>query len=124
MRRRSPKHRKVYRERLDREGAVLLTHNHISLLQGLLDRPGACALSKWDLIAAAQPYIKRYRGQLPSWWTTYRATYTLNPSWVHWKREGSRLVFRLLPRGRAILDGHVPARILGVGRHVPGRVRP
>lgn len=124
MSRRSPNDRKARPERLSRDGAVLLTHNHISVLQGLMDRPGGRARSKWDLIAAAQPYIKRYRGGLPSWWSIYRATHTIHPSWVHWKREENRLVFRLLPRGRAILEGHVPARILGVGRHVPGRVRP
>ena len=124
MRRRAPRTRAAGPERRTRNGAVLLTHNHISLLQGLLDRPGARAESKHDLILAAQPYIRRYRGQLPSWWTTYRATHTLHPSWVDWKREANRLVFTLLPRGRAILDGQVPARILGVGTYVPGRLRP
>ena len=53
-------------ERRTRDGAVLLSRNHISLLQGLLDRP----------------------------------------------------------RGRAILDGHVRARVAGFGEYVPGRVHP
>jgi hypothetical protein len=81
------------------------------------------AHSKRDLIAAAQPYVHRYRGRTASWWTVDRAVYSLHPSWVHWRRQGNRLVYTLLPRGRAILDGEVPARIVGVGPHVPGIVR-
>ena len=121
MRQRAPKSHGAGRpERLSRDGAVLMSHNHISLLQGLLDRPHGRAESRRDLIAAAQPYVVRYRWRAPSWWTMCLATYTLNPSWVHWRREGSRLVYMLLPRGRAILEGKVPARILGVGMYVPG----
>jgi hypothetical protein len=117
---RAPKTRDRYPERLTRDGAVLLSHNHISLLQGLLDRPLSRAKSKRDLIAAAQPYVRRYRASPPSWWTMNLATYTLHPSWADWERKGGRLVYRLLPRGRAILDGRVPARIIGVGPFVPG----
>jgi hypothetical protein len=43
---------------------------------------------------------------------------------VHWRREGNRKVFTLRLRGRAILDGKVPARIRGIGPYVPGRVAP
>jgi hypothetical protein len=111
----------MYPERRRRDGAVLLTHNHISLLQGLLDRPGGRALSKRDLIDAARPYIKRYRGSVPSWWTTYRSTNTLHPSWVYWKRKGNRIEFRLTPRGRGILDGKVRAHVLGHGAYVPAK---
>jgi hypothetical protein len=117
---RAPKTRDRHPERLTRDGAVLLSHNHISLLQGLLDRPRGRAESKRDLIAAAQPYVRRYRGSPPSWWTMNLATYTLHPSWVNWRRKGGRLIYRLLARGREILDGKVPARIIGVGRFVPG----
>jgi hypothetical protein len=115
---------KIFRrpERRTRDGAVLLSHNHISLLQGLLDRPGARSVSKFDLISAAQPYIRRYRGERPSRGSLYYATSTLHSSWVAWKREGSRVVYRLRPRGRAILDGHVRARVAGFGEYVPGRV--
>ena len=73
------------------------------------------------MIAAARPYIRRYRGDAPSRWGLNLGAYTLHPSWVDWKREGNRLVFTLLPRGRAILDGQVRARIVGVGTFVPGR---
>ena len=123
MRPRAPKGRPGVPERLTRDGAVLLSHNHISLLQGLLDRPGGRAASKRDLIAAAQPYIRRYRPNPPSWWTVNLATYTLNPAWVDWKRQGNRIVFTLRPRGRAILEGEVPARIIGVGPYVPASRR-
>ncbi len=117
----APKTRDRYPERLTRDGAVLLSRRTTSdLLQGLLDRPRSRAESKRDLIAAAQPYVRRYRGSPPSWWTMNLATYTLHPSWVDWRRKGGCLVYRLLPRGRAILNGKVPARIIGVGRFVPG----
>ena len=121
MRPRAPKTHTPRPERLGRDGSVLLSHNHISLLQGLLDRPGGRAGSKRDMIAAARPYVIRYRGRVPSWWTMNLATYTLHPSWVRWNREGNRVAYTLLPRGRAILDGEVRARIIGVGLYVPGR---
>jgi hypothetical protein len=92
-------------------------------LVALFDRPGGRALSKRDLIAAAHPYVRRYRCYMPSWWTLYRATYSLHPSWVHWKRNGNRIVFTLLPCGRAILDRQVRAHILGVGPQVPASCR-
>jgi hypothetical protein len=117
---RAPKSHTPRPERLARDGAVLLSHNHLSLLQGLLDRPRGRARSKRDLIAAAQPYLRRYRGCPPSWWTVNLATYTLNPAWVLWRRQGNRLVYKLRPRGRAILEGTVAARVIGFGRYRPG----
>ena len=123
MRRRAPRTHALYPERRRRDGAVLLTHNHISFLQGLLDRPGGRAESKRDLIAAALPYVSRYRPGLPSWWTLALAANSLHPAWVRWRRKGNRLQFTLLPRGRAILAGEVPAHILGFGTHLPGCLR-
>lgn len=124
-RRRAPRSRALYPERCRRDGAVLLTHNHISFLQGLLDRPDGRAESKRDLIAAALPYVSRYRRGLPSWWTLNLAANSLHPAWVEWRRKGNRIEFTLLPRGRGILAGEVPAHILGFGPHAPGlgRVR-
>lgn len=120
---RAPRSRARYPERRRRDGAVLPTHNHISFLQGLLDRPDGRARSKRDLIAAALPYVKRYRPNAPCWWTLNLAANSLHPSWVDWRRKGTRLEFTLLPRGRAILSGEVPAHILGFGPHVSGTVR-
>jgi hypothetical protein len=120
MRPRAPRTRTARPERLGRDGSVLLSHNHISLLQGLLDRPGGRAHSKRDMIAAARPYVTRYRGRVSCWCTINLATYTLHPSWARWKREGNRVAYTLLPRGRAILDGEVRARIIGVGLYAPG----
>jgi len=112
---RAPKTRDRHPERLTRDGAVLLSHNHISLLQGLLDRPGGRAKSKRDLIAAAQPYVRRYRASPPSWWTMNLATYTLHPSWVNWRRKGGRLIYRLLARGT-----RAPGESIQVERPVSG----
>lgn len=109
-------------ERLARDGAVLLSHNHLALLQGLLDRPGGTACSKRDLIAAARPYVIRARGCASCYTTMSLAVSTLHPAWVHWQHEAGRLVYRLQPRGRAILEGQVPARVVGRGLYRPGRV--
>lgn len=120
MRPRAPKSGAPRPERLARDGAVLLSYNHIALLQGLLDRPRGRAGSQRDLIAAAQPYLIRYRSYRPAWCTVSLSTYTLNPAWVHCRRKGRCNVYTLRPRGRAILDGLVRARIVGVGLYVPG----
>jgi hypothetical protein len=124
MRPRPTRAPKPHAERLARDGAVLLSHNHLALLQGLLDRPRATACSKRDLIAAARPYVVRARGFASCYSTMSLAVSTLHPRWVRWRQEGGRLVYRLRPRGRAILDGQVPARIVGKGMYRPGRVAP
>jgi hypothetical protein len=111
-------------ERRTWDGAVLLTHNHIAVLQGLLDRPGGRAPSKRDLVAAALPYVCRYRRGVAYPAGIAHSIARLPSSLVHWRREGNRKVFTLRPRGRAILDGKLPARIRGIGPYVPGRVAP
>ncbi len=40
---------------------IVLTHNQLAFLQGLLDRPRGVALSRRDLVAAATPYIIQLR---------------------------------------------------------------
>jgi hypothetical protein len=68
--------------------------------------------------------MRRYRGdRLWSWYPLDRPVHGLHPLWVHWKRKGRCIVYTLRPRGRAILDGEVPARIFGFGPYLPGRVQ-
>jgi hypothetical protein len=102
-----------------REGAPLLTHNHLAFLQALLDRPRGRARSSKELVQAAWPYVARYRGSEPSWSCIEKATRTLPPVWVSRHRRGNRLEFRLLARGRAIVTGEVRARVRGMGPWTP-----
>jgi len=107
-----------------RTGALLLTPNQLALLQGLLDRPRGVARSRRDLARAALPYIKAYRPRLPSFWTLYHASVHLPSVWAARSRVGNRLEFRILTRGRAILEGTAgPVRLRGIGTWVP-RSRP
>lgn len=103
-----------------KNGLVLLTHNHVAFLHGLLDRPGGVARSRRDLVRAALPYIKKYR-QLPSYWTLYHAAYGLSPLWVSRKQVRNRIEFKLLPRGREIIEGKVPGHVRGIGPYVSRR---
>jgi hypothetical protein len=99
---------------------LLLTHNQLVLLQGLLDRPRGVARSRRDLARAALPYVKRFRPALPSYWSLYHASDNLPGEWVARRRVGNRIEFRLRPRGRAILDGRVgPIRLRGFGAWAP-----
>jgi hypothetical protein len=104
---------------------VLLTHNQLAFLQGLLDRPRGVARSRRDLVAAATPYVVRLRGRGAglragfSYWCLYKAVRNLPAIWVDRKRAGNRIEFRILPRGRAILEGRVPVHVRGVGPWAP-----
>jgi hypothetical protein len=111
--------RRTRREPRLKSGALLLTHNQLALLQGLLDRPRGVARSRHDLARAALPYMKRFRPRLPSYWTLYHATVNLPAAWVRRRRAGNRIEFRILPRGRAILEGRVLVHVQGVGPYVP-----
>lgn len=98
-------------------GEVRLSHNHVALLVGLLDRPDGRAASITDWIAAALPVAQRfYRGA--TWWTLYRAHESLFREWVTYMRVGSRCTVTLTPRGREIADRTVPSRITGRGPFV------
>jgi hypothetical protein len=99
--------------RLCRDGSISLSRNHLVLLQGLLDRPNATAVGRWDWVATARPYIQRYRGTMQSNWVLYHAIDSLPREWVARRRRGRFMSYRLLEGGRAILEGRVPARVSG-----------
>lgn len=103
-------------EPLTKAGEVLLSHNHMALLHGLLDRPDSKAASIADWLRASMPYLARYRGY-PSIHVLEKAIQRVHPSWVRRERVGRCIQVTLLPRGRAIIDRVVPARVLGLGRY-------
>ncbi len=112
-----PAHRKLTRpEPTTRAGEILLSHNHIALLHGLYDRPDGYAESQNEWIRASLPHVERFR-EHPCRWALYLAIRTLHPSWAIRSRRGNRIEARLAPRGRAILERTLPARIRGRGTY-------
>jgi hypothetical protein len=104
-------------ERRARSGAVLLSHNHIALLQALVGFTDQIAPSTKDWVRAAVPLASG------RFWSVYGSVYpavkTLHPSWVSRERRGNKISARLSIRGRKIVSGEVRARIIGVGLYVP-----
>ena len=97
-----------------RAGEVLLSHNHICLLHALYDRPAATAVSTADWMRAALPYTRLFRYR-PSIGCLEGSIHSLHNSWVTHKRPDHKHRWTLAPRGLAILERTVPARIRGVG---------
>ena len=96
-----------------------LTHNQLAFLMGLLDRPRGIARSRRDLVAAARPYVMRYRSPF-SYSCLYKAVRNIPRSWVSRRRVGTRVEFRLLAKGRAVLDGRAgPVHVRRFGPWVP-----
>src|SRR4051794_20113784 len=101
-------------ERFGREGQLLLSHNQFALLMGLLDRANGTAHGVDDCLRAAAPYVFRFRGAHVRW-GVLRALRYMPPEWVSRERVGRRWHFTLTRRGRSIIDGIVPARVVGWG---------
>src|SRR5712691_6388251 len=112
--------RHARREPRLKSGALLLTHNQLAFLQGLLDRPRGVARSRRELVAAATPHVRTYRssGQV-SYSCLYKAVRNLPAIWVARRRAGRRIEFTLLPRGRDILEGRELVHVRGIGAYVP-----
>jgi hypothetical protein len=117
--------RHAWQEPRLKTGALLLTHNQLAFLQGLLDRPRGIARSRRDLVRAATPYVTQLRARGSrlqagfSYSCLYKAVRNLPAIWVARKRAGNRIEFRILQRGRAILDGRVLVHVRGFGPYVP-----
>lgn len=107
-------------ERHCEDGSVNLSRNHLVLLLGLLDRPNATAIGRRDWVAAARPYVRRYRGAERADAALYHAIDWLPFRWVRRQRCGRFMSYRLLQRGRGILDGSVLARVSGRYAYAPG----
>lgn len=106
-------------EQYCKDGSVNISRNHLVLLQGLLDRPDATAIGRWDWVRAARPYIRRYRGDTESNWILYHAIDWLPTCWVERKRRGRYMGYRLLERGRKIVEGRVCTKISGRYNYMP-----
>jgi hypothetical protein len=109
-----PGHGQISPERLSANGEVFLSLNHITLLHGLYDRPNGAASTRAEWMRASYPYLCRVNKYVSRYGLS-ASTLTLHPCWVTQHRRGRRIQARLTDRGRAIVDGAVPARILGVG---------
>lgn len=96
-------------------GEVLLSHNHIALLNGLYDRPRGRALSKVDLIRATLPYRDIFRASAGG---LQRGAQTMHPGWVTARYEGAHRTWTLTKRGKAIVERTIPARIRGDGPYL------
>lgn len=101
-------------ETFTKAGELSLTHNHLALLHGLMDRPDGTARSVEDWVAASLPYINRYERACTSA-VLRRAIGTMHTSWVQRRRVGHHIQVTLLPRGRSILDLQILTRVRGFG---------
>ena len=97
-------------------GEILLSHNHLCLLHGLYDRPAGTAPTTNDWVTSALPYVRMFR-HLPSEYTLRGSIARMHRGWVETTRHGRRRQWSLTPRGRAILQLEVPARIRGHGKY-------
>ena len=105
---------------MTKTGRVLMTHNQLAFLQGLFDRPRGVARSRRDLVAAATPHVRAYRGSREvSYSCLYKAVRNIPAIWVARRRVGNRIEFRLLRGGRDILEGRELVHVRGFGSYVP-----
>lgn len=102
--------------RVNVEGEVLLSHNHIALLHGLYDRPGGRVEYRAEWVRATVPYINRmHRGW--SAWCLRGSMIRMHPQLVTQVREGRRVAATITDTGRGIVERKVPARITGRGSY-------
>ena len=112
MRIRNWRHRLDEPEPTNKRGEILLSRNHVPLLQALLDRPHGMALSHAEWFRAALPYAAQM-GTLPS--GLLRGQHTIHHSWVNRMKIGSGLAVQLTERGHAILDRKLEAYVRYTG---------
>ncbi len=111
-------------ERTFAGGVLSLGTYELALLHGLLDRPGGIAVGRLDLIRAAWPYALRLKEPGTTLHNALRKNIPrLSTYWVARYRRGRLTCYHLLPRGRAVLEGLIPARLGGRGWYVPKALR-
>jgi hypothetical protein len=90
-------------------------------MHGLLDRPGGSAIGAQEFILTAWPHGQRFREPGQSLHTAFRNLIrTLPTAWVARSKVGRLTRYPLLPRGREVLEGRIPARLGGHKRYEPG----
>jgi hypothetical protein len=102
-------------ERFSKDGALVLSRNHLALIQGLLDRPLGTAQSRDDLLRAALPHVRGHRDGLPSYWTVAKSVRTIPRSLIARRRIGNKVHFSLTQRARDVLSGKVAAYVTALG---------
>lgn len=101
-----------------RSGEVLLSHNHIALLEGLASLPRGEAPSYRAWIDVSLAFISRYYWY-PSRWNLLRGCHSISPTWVEKRKSGRAVECRLTKTGRNIVEGRIPAAVRGQGRYHP-----
>ena len=97
-------------------GEILISHNHIALLQGLYACPRRTARSHVEWIRVSLPYVRRYRRDSSPGCLEFSAR-RLHDRWVRRIRIGRRIEVSLTTRGRAIVEARLPVRIRGWGTY-------
>ena len=108
--------RRLRSERLTKDGAVIVTHNQLVLLHGLLDRPDAACVSYVDWVRASIPYMRRFQ-TAPNPDRLFRSIHRLPDSWVTRMKIGRGVRCQLTLRGRSLLDRSLPAHVMGHGTY-------
>jgi hypothetical protein len=101
-------------ERITSDGHVLLSHNHISMLQALYARPRHRVASHAEWIEATREYQRDYvLGN--SEWRLRRAMSTINRQWISEVKKARSIEVTLTRRGKEIVERKVSSRIIGIG---------
>ena len=101
-----------------KSGEVLLSHNHIALLEGLAALPKGSAPSYRAWIEASLPFIARYY-HYPSRWNLLRGCHSISAAYVEKRRSGSSVQCSITATGRQIVQGEIPTQIRGMGPYQP-----
>jgi hypothetical protein len=107
---------RIYPELKTSAGEILISHNHIALLQGLYASPRRRTHTIGEWISASTPYVKRYRRSSSPGCLLFAAR-RLNPRWVTKVRRGRRIEVSLTKRGAAIVEARVSVWVHGWGTH-------
>jgi len=102
-------------------GSLSLSRYHLALLQGLLDRPDGAVIGVREFVVAAWPHGHRFTKPGQSLDTAFRDLIrSLPTAWVARSRVGRLTRYQILPRGRDVVEGRIPARLAGRKRYQPG----
>lgn len=107
----------IYTERGSAAG-LLLSHNQIAVLEGLATFERGEAPSSLAWLEASLPALSRFKK--PNLGNLRKSLCRLSKTFVVRVADGNRIRTALTPRGRAVLDGRIPVKIIGHGWYRPG----